>query len=85
MAMYGVYGAAIAALAKWYYLDPRTQRPRLTYYELVENRKRMLRPEFREQAAHDGYLHKHLDPQLQKLGVQLPESWSTSPPSVSEH
>lgn len=78
MAIMGFYGAGVGAFCKYAYLDPRTYRPRLTYYELVEYRKRMFRPELQELAAKDGYIHSWLDPGLVSKGVTLPQGWPTN-------
>lgn len=74
MAIYSVFGALVGGLSKWHQLDPWAGRSRLTYYELVESRRRMMSPAFREEAK-DGYFHQYLDPKLRDMGIKVPDSW----------
>lgn len=64
MFIFGTYGALAAAVAKLATLDPRANRPRANYYEVVEARKRAFHQEVRDGEAKDGYIHRWLDPQV---------------------
>lgn len=73
--IFGTYGALAGAFSKYIYLSGSYDRPALTYYELIDIRKRSLRSDVRAEAK-DGYLHRFLDPQLESLGIKVPDTWS---------
>ena len=68
------YAPLLAYFLKQAYMDPRYAQPSLSYYERKAHRVQCMSPAVQEEMR-DGYVHRWLDPQLERMGVKVPESW----------
>ena len=74
MFAYALYGAATGGICKFFYLHPRTFRPKANYFEWMQDREQSMRPEYRKEMK-GGYFMGPLKDGLKDVGVKVPESW----------